>query len=117
MNRLWFAVIFIVTAFAVCLYEQAYTENFCREIDSKASLAIQALNENDNEKFYKCIKDMDELWKKKNDTVYSVNNHVLVDELSFKINSAYGRKETVYEIKAVAYAIRENNKIKLSNIL
>ena len=116
MKRVWFAVIFILLTTLACFYEQCYMKDFCKELTDYSETAIKAADNNDGKGYENSVERIKDCWKKRNDLAYCISNHVLLDELSFRINSAKYIKPSVYEIKAVIYAIYENSRIKLSNI-
>ena len=117
MKRIWFAVIFITVAFIACVFEQVHIKEFCNRIEAMSDNAIIMLESGDGKGFDNEVKAIQEYWQKENDLLFALSGHVILDELSFKINSLNGKNEAIYDVKAIINAYRENNIIKIANIL
>lgn len=117
MKRIRFAVCFLLIAAAACVFEQCYISDFCNNMDKKADKAIEYFEAKNEKGFKKSIKEIEKYWDKKNDLLFSVSGHVLLDELSIKIHALKGKQEAIYDVKAIVNAIYENCMIKTSNIL
>ncbi|MCR5208204.1 MAG: DUF4363 family protein [Eubacterium sp.] len=117
MKRIWFAVMFLLIAVGVCCFEQNYISGFCDEMDVRADKALECISNNDYGGFIKECDSVKELWRDKNDILFALSGHTQLDELSIRVNALPSRTEYLYEIKSIIRGYRENNKIKLSNIL
>lgn len=117
MKRIWFAVAFLIIAAIACVFEQYNINSFCNKTEELTDAAIIALKNGDNEKYDEAVNGLLDFWNEKNDLLFALSGHVLLDELSIKINSLKNRSEHIYDVKAVLRAYRENGIVKLSNIL
>lgn len=117
MKRIWFAVIFLIIAAAACVFEQWNIHTFCNEINAFTQSAAEAERRGDKELFNKRAHEIQKLWKRKNDLLFALCGHVLLDELSTKINALDSREELIYDVRALLKAFEENNTVKFSNIL
>ena len=117
MKRIWFAVIFLIIAAAACVFEQWNIHTFCKEINAMTQSAIEAKESGNKALLSHKVNEIQDYWRRKNDLLFALSGHVLLDELSTKINALDGKDEVIYDIKALVRAFEENNTVKFSNIL
>ncbi|MBR2278452.1 MAG: DUF4363 family protein [Eubacterium sp.] len=120
MKRLWFAIIFLALTAALCTGEQKYIECFYRDMNESITAAETALKNNDEAKYKNEIKRLEKQWNTKNDLLYAVGEHALLDGIALQIRAMpYGKGEETKELhslRAQLYAYYENEKISLANI-
>lgn len=118
MKRIWFAIFFIVLCAGICVGEQVYVKNVYEHLNDEISKASEYEDFND---LVDSIKDIKEYWNAKNDLLFIISEHAILNDLSTKINSLDPKnkeiKSALAEAKALNYAFYENRKLKLSNIL
>ncbi len=115
MKRLWIAIAIIGIAIFLCVGEQLYVKSFCDEMNIIVSSA-----QNDPGK--ENIQKIKKYWDKKNDILYSICQHDMLDEMSISINQLISTddeeeiKSALIDIKAQNYTFYENQRVTFSNI-
>ncbi|MBE6719904.1 MAG: DUF4363 family protein [Ruminococcaceae bacterium] len=121
MKRLWFAIVFLVLAAVLCTGEQMYICDVYTQMNEKINAAETALTKNDKKEYIKKTDEIAELWDSKNDLLYAVSEHGVLDTLAVQIRSMpYGEGDETKELhslKAQLFAYYENERISLSNLL
>ena len=120
MKRLWFAIIFLCIAAGLCAGEQMYVRSLYTEMSEKISAAEAALDNNKQKEYVKQTKEIAKLWNDKNDLLYAVSEHGILDSVAVQIRSMpYGEgdeKKELHSLRAQLFAYYENEKISLANI-
>ncbi len=120
MKRVWFAVVFLAIATALCIGEQAYIRYFHSETDKRISAAITAAEQNDTVTLEKETASLQRFWAKSNNLLCTLANHTVPDELGARIRSI--RTESgdllveLESIRAFNNVLYENQRITLANI-
>lgn len=117
MKRIWFAVVFILIAAALCAGEQTYVKQVYNELNSEISRAEQYESPED---LADAIKNIQNYWDDNNDLLFTLADHSVLDDLGTSIRSLDPNDEDVKsvmaEIKALNDVFYENEKITLANI-
>lgn len=120
MKRLWFAVIFLAIATALCLGEQSYIRTFHRETDKRITTAITAAETKDAAALEAAVASLQQYWGKHNNLLCTLSNHTVPDELGARIRSI--RTESgdllveLESIRAFNEVLYENQRITFANI-
>ena len=121
MKRIWFAIIFLALAAAMCGGEQHYIDCTYDLLNKKISTAEAALKRGDTELYRQCAEDIESIWKEKNDLLYAFGEHGTLDSVAVEIRSMPFEKgeelKELHSLRAMLKAYYENERISLSNIL
>ena len=120
MKRIWFAVVFLLIAAAVCTYEQIYVKNICAELTAQIEEA-KALAESGNEKELESkINSIKSNWEKNNSRLFAFSEHAALDNLASSIRSLHADsediKDALEETRALTIVFYENQKVTLANV-
>ena len=120
MNRIWFALIFLMLSGVMCAGEQTFINSFYSEINENISVAEAALDNNDIKKYNDSTREIAKLWSEKNDVLYAVGEHAQLDTIAVSIRSMpYNKddeKKELRSLRAMLKAYYENERVSLSNI-
>lgn len=110
MKRVWFAVIFLLVSAVLCAVEQHCVNKFYNELSVKIDLA-----EKDTDK----VNDVVDYWDEKNDLIYTLTNHIALDDLSAAIHALKkaDEKPDLEKVRALLTVFYENQRITFANIL
>ena len=115
MKRIWIAAALLAIMLGLCIGEQIYINSFCNGLDE---LIASAQEEPTKER----LEAIHEYWNKKNDVLYAMCQHDMLDELSVSIHEMNNSQDeeaikgALTDAKAQNYTFYENQKITLSNI-
>ena len=120
MKRIWFAVIFLSLAAALCITEQNFIKTFHEEMDKKITAAEAAAEGGDKKKLDAEITEIKYFWKEHNDLLFTLSNHALPDELGARIRALRPENANAVEelegIKAMNDVFYEDQRITFANI-
>ena len=119
MKRVWFAVLFIVLCLGLCVLEQIYVNNSCKELISMIEQAQIYEKEKNKQGLDAEIEEIQSYWKRKNDILFIFSEHETLDELALNIRSlkeAHNMKSALAETKTLVMIYYENERIALSNV-
>lgn len=121
MKRIWFAVIFLALAAVLCVSEQMYINGFYDDMNDAIHSAEAALDSGDYNEYLTYEKNIETIWKKRNNVLYAIGEHKELDDIAVQIRSVpYDRgdeKKELHALSAKLFAYYENEKISFSNIL
>lgn len=115
MKRIWIAIVLFLLCFGICVGEQVFINDFCKGLDKIVSEAQKDPSKEN-------LDELHEYWNKKNDMLYTMCQHDMLDEMSISIHEIATSKDkdiiksALTSIKAQNYTFYENQKITLSNI-
>lgn len=121
MKKIWFAIVFILTAVLLCTYEQVTVKSAYTEINAKITAAENA--ESTEEKLQHAL-EAAKLWEAYYKKVSLFSNHAVFEgtDLTFKMINEYTAQdeeqldELIIEAKSELAEMYAGTKISLSNI-
>ena len=117
MKRLWFALVFLAVSTTLCIGEQYYIKDFYAQMTKRVDTAI-ACCENGDKGLEKAVDDIQNYWYSRNDLIFTLTNHGVLDDLSAHIRSLNkdSPKDEMYKVKAILTVFYENQRITLANV-
>lgn len=117
MKRVWLAALFLLLAAAACITEQYCIHSFYDGMSTRIKQA-QEYENGDEEQLRAAIDEIKRYWYEKNDMIFTMTNHGVLDELSASVRSLNADRldNRLYEVEARLNVFYENQKITLANI-
>lgn len=112
MKRVWIALALICLSLGFSIWEQSEITNFCKTVDGYCQ----------SENYDQAVKEITEIWKKKNNTLYAFSQHDLLEHLAENIEQLNSQtekdeiKSALTEIRAQNNVYYQNHKLTFSNI-
>lgn len=115
MKRIGIAIAIFIISISACVLEQIYIKDFYSGLDERISIAQKDMS-NDS------LNDIHEYWNDKNDILFALCQHDMLDDLSVSIHEMHATKDkekiksALTNVKAQNRTFYENQKITISNI-
>ena len=121
MKRIWFAVVFILIALALCISEQVFVTEVYGHLSTAVDSAQQYAERGDTENAEKEIQIIRNDWNRYNNLICALTNHNVPDELGSKIRSLSTTNQEypslLSDIDSLLYIYYEEQQISFANIL
>lgn len=124
MKRIWFAVIFMIAVFGLCMIQQYTVSSTYHQMDA---LFEEMTNDANNQNFSsieKTSKEMENIWNKRHFILAALNEHSMLSDAAITLKSidelakseSDSLVETITEARKKVEAIYHSSRITLENV-
>jgi len=120
MKRIWFAIVFLAIAAAMCVGEQCFIRTFHAEVNSAVTAAETAAERGDDAALKAALNELKRCWNKSNNLLCMFTNHAVPDELGARIRGIRSDCDDLLleldNIRAFNDVLYENQRITPANV-